>query len=329
MKIIVDAMGGDNAPQAIVEGSVNASKKLGIEVLLVGREAEIAPLIPADANGVSVLNAEDVMTMEDDPASIMKAKKESSMAVALRALKDGEGDALVSAGNSGALLVGATMITKRIRGIRRAAFSPLMPTAKGNTLLVDSGANAECTPEYLLQFAIMGSHYMRLFCGIENPRVGLLNNGTEECKGTPLQKEAYQLLKAAPINFVGNVEGRDVAAGTVDVIVTDGFTGNILLKTFEGVGMFFARQVKAMFKKNIFTKLAALVLSGGIKDLKKKMDYNEVGGAPLLGISKPVIKAHGSSGAKAFENAIKQAVSYANQGIIEKITESVKKEDNE
>lgn len=327
MRIIVDAMGGDNAPGEIVAGALDAAKKYNVEILLVGKEEMIKPLVPEDAKGISILNADDVITMEDDPMSVVKVKKESSMAIAMRALRDGEGDALVSAGNSGAILAGGTMIVKRIRGIRRAAFSPVMPTARGNTLLIDSGANAECTPEYLLQFGTMGSLFMQAVAGVENPRVGLLNNGSEECKGTPLQKEAYQLLKAAPINFVGNIEGRDVTEGNVDVIVTDGFSGNILLKTFEGVGMFFAGQLKAMFKKNLFTKLAALMLSDGIKNLKKKMDYNEVGGAPLLGISKPIIKAHGSSKAKAMTSAIAQAISYVEQGVIEKITASIKSEE--
>lgn len=327
MKIIIDAMGGDNAPGEIVTGSLAAAEKFGVEILLVGKESEIKPLVPENAKGISILNADDVITMEDDPMSVVKVKKESSMAVAMRALRDGEGDALVSAGNSGAILAGGTMIVKRIRGIRRAAFSPVMPTAKGNTLLIDSGANSECTPEYLQQFGMMGSLYMQAVEGIENPRVGLLNNGSEECKGTQLHKDAYQLLKEAPINFVGNIEGREVSEGNVDVIVADGFSGNIMLKTYEGVGMFFAAQLKTMFKKNLITKIAALLLSDGIKNLKKKMDYNEVGGAPLLGISKPIIKAHGSSKAKAVTSAIGQAISYVNRGVIEKITSSIKGEE--
>ena len=326
MKIIVDAMGGDNAPGEIVAGTLSAVKKFGIEAILVGKEAEIAPLIPENTSGVSILNADDIITMEDDPMSLLKAKKESSMAVALRALKDGVGDALVSAGSSGALLVGATMIVKRIRGIRRAAFSPILPTAKGKALLIDSGANAECTPEYLVQFATMGARYMQAVRQIESPRVGLINNGTEEHKGTPLQQEAHKLLREAPINFIGNIEGRDVPSGNVDVIVTDGFTGNVLLKTFEGVGLFFSNELKSMFKKNIFTMLTAMILKDGIKSLKKKMDYNETGGAPLLGISKPVIKAHGSAKAKTFESAIAQAILYVEQGVIEKIEKSIESE---
>lgn len=323
MKIIVDAMGGDHAPEEIVAGTVSACKKFGIEALLVGKEEMIRPLLPDDAAGISILHAEDIITMEDDPTTLLKAKKESSMAVALRALRDGEGDALVSAGSTGALLVGATMIVKRIPGIRRAALSPLLPTAKGKALLIDCGANVECTPEYLLQFATMGSYYMQCVMGIDTPRVGLLNNGAEEHKGTPLQQETYRLLKDAPVHFVGNIEGRDVALGAADVVVTDGFTGNVLLKTIEGVGLFFTGELKAIFMKNILTKLAAVFVKDGIRAFKKKMDYNETGGAPLLGIAKPVIKAHGSAKAKTFESAIAQAITYVEQGIIEKIGKSV------
>lgn len=323
MKIIVDAMGGDHAPGEIVAGTLSACKKFNIEAVLVGREDALRPLIPQDAAGVSILPAADVIGMEDDPTALLKTKKESSMAVALRALKDGAGDALVSAGSTGALLVGATMIVRRIPGIRRAALAPLLPTAQGNALLIDCGANVECTPEYLLQFATMGAHYMQSVLGVAQPRVGLLNNGAEEHKGMPLQQETYQLLKTAPVNFIGNIEGRDVPLGAADVIVADGFTGNILLKTMEGVGLFFAGELKSIFLKNAASKLAALLVRDGIRSFKKKMDYNETGGAPLLGIAKPVIKAHGSSKAKTFESAIAQAVTYVEQGVIDKIARSV------
>ncbi len=323
MKIIVDAMGGDHAPGEIVAGTLSACKKFNIEAVLVGREDALRPLIPQDAAGVSILPAADVIGMEDDPTALLKTKKESSMAVALRALKDGAGDALVSAGSTGALLVGATMIVRRIPGIRRAALAPLLPTAQGNALLIDCGANVECTPEYLLQFATMGAHYMQSVLGVAQPRVGLLNNGAEEHKGMPLQQETYQLLKTAPVNFIGNIEGRDVPLGAADVIVADGFTGNILLKTMEGVGLLFAGELKSIFLKNAASKLAALLVRDGIRSFKKKMDYNETGGAPLLGIAKPVIKAHGSSKAKTFESAIAQAVTYVEQGVIDKIARSV------
>ncbi len=329
MRIIVDAMGGDNAPNEIVAGAVSAAARFGVEILLVGQESVIAPLIPENTKGVSILNAEQVITMEDDPMCIMRAKKDSSMAAAFRALRDGEGDAVVSAGNSGAVLTGGTMIVKRIKGIRRAAFAPIIPTMTGETLLIDSGANSECNPEYLLQFATMGAHYIHAVRGIENPQIGLLNNGVEEHKGTPVHQEAYKLLSAAPINFVGNVEGRDVPEGKVDVVVADGFSGNVLLKTFEGVGTFFMKELKTIFGKNIFTKLATMVLMSGVKALKKKTDHNEVGGAPLLGISKPVFKAHGSAKARTIENAIGQAIAYVEQDVIAKIKESIVSEGEE
>jgi len=323
MRIIVDAMGGDNAPNEIVLGAVNAAKRFGVDILLVGKENAIRPLIPTDVKGVDVLNAEQVVTMEDDPMSVLRAKKDSSMAYAFKALRDGEGDAVVSAGNSGALLAAGTMIVKRIKGIRRAAFAPIMPTMTGETLLIDSGANAECTPEYLVQFATMGTHYIKAVRGVENPKVGLLNNGVEEHKGTPVHQEAHKLLRDADINFYGNVEGRDVPEGKVDVVVADGFSGNVLLKTFEGVGNFFLKELKIIFGKNVFTKLATMVLMSGVKALKKKTDHNEVGGAPLLGVSKPVFKAHGSAKARTIENAIGQAIAYVEQGVIERITESI------
>ena len=323
MRIIVDAMGGDNAPNEIVAGAVSASKRFGVDILLVGKEELIRPLIPEDAKGITVLNAEQVVTMEDDPMSVLRAKKDSSMAYAFKALRDGEGDAVVSAGNSGAILAAGTMIVKRIKGIRRAAFAPIIPTMTGETLLIDSGANAECTPEYLLQFATMGAHYIKAVRGVENPKVGLLNNGVEEHKGTPMHQEAYKVLRDADINFYGNVEGRDVPEGKVDVVVADGFSGNVLLKTFEGVGNFFLKELKAIFGKNILTKFATMLLMSGVKALKKKTDHNEVGGAPLLGISKPVFKAHGSAKARTIENAIGQAIAYVELGVIDKITESI------
>lgn len=323
MKIIVDAMGGDHAPNEIVAGTLEAVREYGIEALLVGREADIRACMDENLPGVSILNADDVISMEDDPATLLRAKKNSSMAVALTALRDGMGDALVSAGSTGALLVGSTMIVKRISGIRRAALSPILPTASGGALLIDCGANVECTPEYLLQFATMGAHYTKCVLNISNPRVGLLNNGTEEHKGTPLQQEAFKLLKDAPINFIGNIEGRDVALGAADVVVTDGFTGNVLLKTMEGVGLFFASELKNIFMKNTKSKIAALMVKDGIKAFKKKMDYNETGGAPLLGIEKPVIKAHGSAKVQTFKSAIAQAISYVNNDIITKISASI------
>lgn len=327
MKIIVDAMGGDNAPEEIVKGACMASKEFGVHIVLVGRREEIEKYLDKDAD-VTVVHAQDVITMEDDPTAAIRSKKDASMTVALRMLADGEGDALVCAGSTGALLVQATLIVKRIRGVRRAALAPIMPTATGGALLIDSGANADCPPEYLLQFALMGASYTKFALGLENPRIGLLNNGTEEHKGGELQQKAYLLLKQASekgmINFIGNIEGRDAVLGGADVIVTDGFSGNVLLKTVEGAAMFFSKELKGIFMKNIFSKLAALIVKDGIRNFKKKMDYNEVGGAPLLGISKPVIKAHGSSKALALRSAIKQAIDYVNAKSIEEITKNLK-----
>lgn len=321
MKIIIDAMGGDNAPEEIVKGALLARQDLGAELILAGREAEIRRVLQEQGYstppaGIEIAAASEVVDMEDDPATVIRQKKDSSMAVGLRMLREGAADAMVSAGSTGALLSGATLITKRIRGIRRAALAPVMPSKSGRgALLIDCGANAECTPEYLLQFAYMGSFYARTVMGIENPRVGLLNIGAEETKGTPLQKEAYQLLKAAAdqgrICFAGNAEARDVLLGGFDVVVADGYAGNILLKGIEGVGIYMIGELKGVFLKNLRTKIAAALVKKDMKAFKQKLDPSEIGGTMLLGISKPVIKAHGSSNAYAIRNAVRQALSCA------------------
>jgi len=332
MKIVIDAMGGDNAPRCNVEGALEAVRELGVECVLVGRGDEIMSTLkelgvdglPA---GLEIVHASEVVTMEDNPATAFKEKKDSSLTVGLNLVKEGKGDAFVSAGSTGALLSGATLLTKRIRGIRRAAMAPVIPTAKGGAVLVDCGATAEGTPEYLLQFAFMGSYYAGHVLGRPEPRVGLLNIGAEESKGTELQRQAYALLKKAGeegrIHFVGNVEAREAVLGAVDVIVCDGYSGNIFLKTLEGTALFLAGEMKKMFKKNALTKLSALMVSGGLRDFKKLMDSREVGGTPLIGISKPVIKAHGSSDGYAIRNAIGQAAKFASSGLIEDITENV------
>lgn len=332
MKIIVDAMGGDNAPRCNVEGALSAVRDFGYEAVLVGRGEEILAALKelghnAPPAGVEVVHASEVVEMEDDPATAFRRKKDSSLTVGLNLLKEGKGDAFVSAGSTGALLSAATLLTKRIHGIRRAAMAPRIPTPNGGAILIDCGATAEGTPEYLLQFAYMGSYYAEHIMGKPQPKVGLLNIGAEESKGTDLQRETYALLKAAGeegrINFVGNVEARDAVLGAVDVIVTDGYSGNIFLKTLEGTALFLAGEMKKMFKKNALTKLSAVMVSGGIKDFKKLMDSREVGGTALLGISKPVIKAHGSSDAYAIRNAMAQAAKFAQSGIIEDITENI------
>ena len=323
MKIIIDAMGGDLAPEAPVLGALQGAKDFGAQITLVGRGEEILQVMKKNGisdlpEGVEIANADDMVDMHDDPATVLHKRKNSSMVVGLRMLAEGQGDAFISAGSTGALLTGATLLVKRVKGIRRAAMGPAMPNkAGGKTVILDCGANAECTPEFLLQFGLVGSLYAKKCLGIENPRVGLLNIGTEDSKGTPLQKEAYALLQEAGsqgvLNFTGNVEARDVPMGAVDVVVCDGFSGNVLLKSIEGTAAFMGSLVSRMFKKNALTKVAALLCSSGIKSLKKLLDYREIGGTQFLGIRKPVIKAHGSSDAKAFSNAVGQAMEAAGQ----------------
>ena len=332
MKIIVDAMGGDNAPQSNVRGALAAIREQGVEVILVGRGEDILRCLKEDGMdtlpaGLEIAHADQVVEMCDNPATAFKEKKDSSLTVGLNLLKEGKGDAVVSAGSTGALLSAATLMIKRIKGIRRAALAPVVPTGKGGSILIDAGATAECTPEYLLQFAFMGSYYAERILGRPEPRVGLLNIGAEPSKGMDLQREANSLLQKAGeqgrINFTGNVEPREAVYGEVDVIVADGYSGNIFLKTMEGVGGFLARELKAMFKKSMVTKLGALCVKDGLMSFKKLMDSGEVGGTALLGISKPVIKAHGSSNDYAIKNAIRQAAAFASSGIIEDIVENI------
>ena len=332
MKIIVDAMGGDNAPLEIVRGALAANRNHGVEIILVGRTAEVLKAVEACGQkslpaGVEIKDAAEVVEIADDPAMAFKLKPNSSLTVGLNLLKDGVGDAFVSAGSTGALLSGATLVVKRIRGIRRAAMGPQIPTAGGRAVLCDCGANAECTPEYLLQFAYLGSYYAQRVMGIEQPRVGLLNIGAEEEKGDALRHEAYALLKeagdAGRIRFVGNVEANDAMLGAVDVLVTDGFTGNVMLKNMEGLGKFLLKALKGVFLSSAKTKLGALLVKDGLKDLKKLMDPSEVGGTPFLGIQKPVIKAHGGSDARAIENAVLRAKEYAESGFIADIQANI------
>ena len=332
MKIIVDAMGGDNAPLAPVEGALRAQKELGVDILLTGRTEEILSCLDQLGHktipkGVEIAPASQVILMEDNPARAFKEKPDSSMTVGLKLLKEGSGDAFVSAGSTGALLSAATLIVKRIRGIRRAALAPVVPTAGGNMVLIDCGATAECTPEYLLQFAYMGSYYAQRFLGIANPRVALLNIGAEPSKGMDLQKQTHALLtqahEAGRLNFVGNIEGREAMSQGVDVLVTDGFTGNIFLKTVEGAAILFSGALKQMLLGSTKTKLAALMLKDGIGQFKKRFDANEVGGTAMLGISQPVVKAHGSSNGYAFFNAIRQAKVVAETKVVEDIAANV------
>ena len=313
MKIIVDAMGGDNAPLEIVKGALAGQKHWGVDIALTGDESAIRDALAQCGQGelpqrVEIVPTSQTVDMCDDPATVFRRKKDTSMGVGLTMLREGKADALVSAGSTGALLTGATLITKRIHGIRRAAMAPVIPTTTGQAVLIDCGANAECTPEYLVQFAYLGSFYAQQVLGLARPRVGLLNIGAEDSKGTDLQKQTLARLKEADaaghLHFIGNIEAKEAIKGGCDVIVTDGFSGNILLKTMEGVGSFAGSALKSMFKKNLLTKLAALAVMPGLNAFKDKLDPNKVGGTAFIGISKAVIKAHGASNAEAVENAV-------------------------
>ena len=325
-RIIVDAMGGDNAPKAIVDGCLKAVADFDIKITLVGKEELINPCLGEySGDRIDVVNATDIITNDDDPARAVRRKKESSIVVAMNMLAEGKGDAFVSAGSTGAVVSGATLIVKRIKGVRRVAIGTVFPTPNKPTLVLDCGANADCTSEFLQQFAIMGNAYMQAVYGIDNPTVGLLNNGAEEHKGSTMYKETYQLLKDMDINFIGNVEGRDIFSSVADVVVSDGFAGNILLKTTEGTASFFSKKLKEMFTESFVTKLCALILEKGIKKMKSSSDYTEHGGAPILGAQKVVIKAHGSSNEKAFYNAVRQAKHFYENGVIEAINNNLQK----
>jgi len=328
VKVIVDAMGGDNAPDEIVLGSINAVKENNIEITLVGRGEDILRVferlgmkeLPV---GVEIVNASEVIDADEDPTSAIRAKKDSSLSVGLTLLRDGRGDAFVSAGSTGALLSGATLIVKRVRGIRRAALAPFIPNTMTGFVLIDCGANAECTPEYLLQFAYMGSFYSEDVLKVNKPRIGLLNNGAESTKGTSLQHETYKLLQDSNLNFIGNIESKDAMSGACDVLVCDGFTGNVFLKAIEGTASLIMSELKKVFYSNALSKLSALIIKGKLAGLKKKMNPDTVGGTALLGISKPVIKAHGSSNANAFQNAIIQAVREAQSDIAKRFSDNI------
>lgn len=332
MKIIVDAMGGDNAPAAVVQGALDAHKQHGVDILLVGRAADVLRAVEACGektlpSGVELKDASEVVEISDDPATAFKMKKDSSLTVGLNLLKAGEGDAFVSAGSTGALLSGATLLVKRIRGIRRAAMGPVIPVLGGKAVLCDCGANAECTPEYLMQFAYLGNYYAKRVLGVEKPRVALLNIGAEEEKGDALRHETYALLRAASeagrLHFTGNIEASDVMMGGADVVVADGFTGNVMLKSLEGTGKFLLKELKKMFLSSTKTKLAAAMVKSDMADMKKLLDPSEIGGTPFLGISKPVIKAHGSSDARAICNAVLRAKEYAESGFIADIEANI------
>ncbi|MBE6728845.1 MAG: phosphate acyltransferase PlsX [Ruminococcaceae bacterium] len=326
MKVVIDAFGGDFAPAAPIEGAALAQKELGVSIMLTGNEEIIRNYIKehnVEFSDLEIVHTDDVISMHDEPTTLLKTHKESSMAVAFRKLAEGEADAFVSAGSTGAIVVGGTLIVKRIKGIKRPALASMIPSPNSPYMLMDMGANAECRPEMLQQFAVMANSYLKRVEGISNPKIALLNIGSEDSKGGELQQEAYKLMAKAPINFVGNIESREMPKGVVDAVITDGFTGNIALKLIEGTATTFFKMVKGVLYKNIINILAALVLKKDLYSLKSMMDSSEVGGALLLGVKQPVIKAHGNSDAKAIKNAIRQAKYFYDGKVIDSISQGL------
>ena len=326
MKIVVDAFGGDHAPLEILRGCRMAIDEYDVDILLTGSEMVIRET--AEKDGISlarmeIFDAPEVIATDESPKSIMREKKNCSMAAGLRLLAEGKGDAFISAGNSGALVFGANMIVHRIPGIKRIAFAPVMPKHDGFFMLCDGGANVECRSDMLLQFGVMGSAYLDKVMGVPNPRVGLANVGTEDHKGGTLQHEAFELQQKSGLNFVGNIEARDIPADAADVVVADGFTGNVILKLYEGVAIELFGMIKELFQKNLKTKLAAALVLKDMRGMKKRLDYNEYGGAPIIGAAKPVFKAHGSAKAKTFKNAIRLTKAYVEGHVIEEISEAI------
>ena len=328
MKIIVDAFGGDNAPLEIIKGAVEAKTEYGVDIILTGDEATIKKVSAEndiDISGIEIVHAPDVFTNNDQPTSIRsKAKANTSLATGFRLLKDGEGDAFLSAGNSGAIGAGSMFIVKRIKGVKRVAFAPVIPNMTGKFMLIDSGINTDVRPTVLQQFAVMGSVYMNKVLGIDNPRVGLANVGAEEHKGDELRQETYKLLQKTPVNFIGNVEGRDIPLDGADVVVCDGFTGNMIIKTYEGVALGLMKKIKGIFTKNLKNKLAAALVLKDMKEFKATMDLDEFGGTAVLGCAKPVFKAHGNANAKTIKNAIRVCKDYVANDVIATVTEAMK-----
>ena len=328
MRIVIDAFGGDNAPLEIIKGAAAAHNEYGVDITLTGDEAAIKKVISDNSlnlgDSLIIVDCADVISMHDDPTSILKAHSESSMAKAFYELRDGRADAFVSAGSTGAIVVGGTLIVKRIKGVKRPALGSMIPAPGGSYMLMDMGANSEARPEMLRQFGIMANAYLTAVEGRKNPKIALLNIGTEETKGDELHIEAYKLLSEAPINFVGNIESREMPKGLCDAVITDGFTGNIALKLIEGTAGTLFKLIKEVLYKSVKNKLAALTLKSDLYSLKTMMDSSEIGGALLLGVNKPVIKAHGSSDMKAIKNAIKQAKHFAENDVTSKIAEGLK-----
>jgi len=328
MKIIVDGMGGDKGCQEVVKGCVDATKELGVDILIVGQEGKLREELAKyeyPHEKIELLNAEEIISNDEEPALAIRRKKNSSIVVGLNALSQDKGDGFISAGSTGAILAGGLFIVKRINNIERAAIATVYPTMKGISMLIDAGANVDCKPEYLLQFAIMGSIYCEKILGKESPRVGLVNIGTEEGKGNSLVKEAYNLLKETNLNFIGNIEARDIPNGIADVIVCDGFIGNIVLKLTEGMAISIFSKLKEDISKSSISKIGGLMLKPQLKSFVKLMDYREYGGAPLLGLKKPVVKAHGSSDSLAIKNAIKQVKNFVEKDVINLIEADINK----
>ena len=327
MRIVIDAFGGDNAPLQIIKGAAAAHKEYGVDITLTGNEAAIKKVIAENSldlgDSLLIVDCDDVISMHDEPTSILKAHSESSMAKAFYELKEGRADAFVSAGSTGAIVVGGTLIIKRIKGVKRPALGSMLPAPGGSYMLMDMGANSDCRPEMLKQFGIMANAYLTAVEGRENPKIALLNIGTEETKGDELHIEAFKQLSEAPINFIGNVESREMPKGVCDAVIADGFTGNIALKLMEGTASSLFKLIKGILYKNLKNKLAALTIKNDLYSLKNMMDSSEIGGALLLGVNKPVIKAHGSSDAKAIKNAIRQAKSFVENDVISRITEGL------
>lgn len=326
MKIIVDAFGGDNAPLEIIKGCIEAINEFNINIILTGDESKIREVAKENnlsLNNIEIVDCDEVITMEDSADAVLKTKKNSSMAVGFKLLNEDKGQAFISAGNSGALCMGATLEVKRIKGIKRPAFAPVLPSESGFFMLLDGGANLDCRPEMLYQFALMGSVYMNKVMKVENPRIGLANVGAEEHKGNELYQNTHKLLSKSSLNFIGNVEGRDIPKGVCDVVVCDGFAGNMILKTYEGVAITLMKQIKHMFADSTKGKLAAALVMKDIKSLKTRFDYNAYGGAPILGSSKPVFKAHGDSKSVTLKNAIKLSMDYVNANAIDEISSAL------
>ena len=327
MKIVIDGFGGDNAPDEVLKGAALAVKGLGVEVAVTGELETLKERMVAleiEEKGIELVEAHGVITTEDNPRSVLKANAGTSMGVAFNMLSRGEADAFISAGSTASIVVGGTLIGKRIKGVKRTALMPLMPAANGvKYAVLDGGANLDCRPEMLLQFAILGSCFMETTMGVKEPRVGLLNIGTEDEKGRELEHETKALLDKAPINFLGYVEAREAPLGAVDVLVTDGFTGNVFLKACEGMGVLMKDSLKQVFFANLKTKLGALFVKKQLGGVMRHLDYKEIGGSPLLGTAKPVFKAHGSSDAKAFFGAFRQAKTFVENDAITKMTEAI------